>query len=295
LTFARDADAKAALQPLKGGRDLAVTVLDRGIEELAKDKDAAGYLGLLRQAQNSLKAAKVEQQGETLRASVAFRIDTRTAALAALEAMRKSREAATRLQTVNNLKQIAIAMHVHNDKVGRLPAQAVYDKNGKPMLSWRVLILPYLDQENLYAKFHLNEPWDSEHNKKLLAQMPKFYASPADESTTRDHTTHFQGFFGKEAFFEGKEGLRLPKDFPDGTSNTLMIVEAAKAVPWTKPEDLPYDANKPLPKLGLAGVKSYFLASMCDGSVRTISRSITEQTLRSAITRNGGEVLGPDF
>src|SRR6185437_3736578 len=117
------------------------------------------------------------------------------------------------------------AMHIFSDKNGnRLPPHAIYDKNGKPLLSWRVMILPYLEQQDLYKQFHLNEAWDSEHNKKLLAKMPKTYASARDEKTLKDHTTYYQGFVGKGAFFEGKQGLRFPQEFPDGTSNTLMIV-----------------------------------------------------------------------
>jgi hypothetical protein len=169
------------------------------------------------------------------------------------------------------------------------PPQATYDKNGKPMLSWRVMILPYVEQQNLYNQFHLNEPWDSEHNKKLLAKMPKVYASPQDEKTVTDHTTHYQGFFGKGAIFEGKKGIRIA-DITDGTANTFLIVEASKAVPWTKPEDIPYDPGKPLPKLGLPGA-SGFQAVFCDGSVHFISHTIKPMTLRNLITRNDGNVI----
>ncbi len=161
------------------------------------------------------------------------------------------------------------------------------------MLSWRVFILPYIDQQDLYKQFHLDEPWDSEHNKKLLAKMPKTYASASDEKTLKDHTTYYQGLVGKGAFFEGKKGFRIA-DITDGLSNTLMIVEASKAVPWTKPEDIPYDPAKPLPKLAHASPKG-FLTCLGDGSVRFISKTITEKTLRNAITRNDGNVLGPDF
>jgi prepilin-type processing-associated H-X9-DG protein len=199
------------------------------------------------------------------------------------------------MQGQNNLKQLSLAMHNYAATLGgRLPANATYSKDGKPLLSWRVLILPYIEQQQLYQEFHLNEPWDSEHNKKLLAKMPKVYASPEDEKTVQEHVTHYQAFLDKGAFFEGKQGLRFPAEFVDGTSNTIMFVEAAKAVPWSKPEDIPYDPAKPLPKLGLPGARG-FNAAMCDGSVRMISHNITQQTLRSAITRNGGEVLGPDF
>jgi hypothetical protein len=116
---------------------------------------------------------------------------------------------------------------------------------------------------------------------------------PNDEKTLKDHTTPYQGFVGKGAFFEGKTGISIA-DITDGTSNTIMVVEAPKAVPWTKPEDIPYDAAKPLPKLSRPGTPG-FQAAMCDGSVRFISDKITEKTLRNAITRNDGNPLGDDF
>ncbi|HEY7427396.1 MAG TPA: DUF1559 domain-containing protein [Gemmataceae bacterium] len=294
LTFATEKDAKEALKPARTGLDLARAGLDGGVKALSKQKEMAKIVELLKQVQGALKATQVEQEGKTLQASARLKVDVADAGLVLIEAVQKMREAAARAQSQNNLKQIGLAMHNYAATYGRFPPQATYDKNGKPMLSWRVSILPFIEQNELYNQFHLDEPWDSEHNKKLLAKMPKTYASPQDEKTLTDHLTHFQGFFGKGAFFEGKKGLVLPADFPDGTSNTLMIVEASKAVPWSKPEDIPYDAAKPLPKLGLPGADG-FLAGLCDGSVRIISHKITEKTLRNAITRNDGNPLGSDF
>ena len=294
LIFPDEKKAEAGLPPLKSGRDLAVAAIDQGVEQLAQQQGMEKFIELTKQLQGALKAARIEQKGKTLQASASLRVDVSTVGVVFLEAVQKVRTAASRAQSANNLKQIALAMHNYADAMRSVPAQATYDKNGKPMLSWRVLILPYVDQQALYNEFHLNEPWDSEHNKKLLAKMPKLYASPYDENTLKDHTTYYQGFFGKGCFFEGKQGLSFPRDFPDGTSNTIMVVEASKAVPWTKPEDIPYDAAKPLPKLGRPGAKG-FQVGMCDGSVRFISETITEKTLRNAITRNDGNPLGDDF
>jgi hypothetical protein len=294
LTFASEADAKAADKPLRTGLELAQGGLDQGIDALAAQKDSDKIVALLKQLRDALKTAKVEQKGKTLQASASLKVDMASVGVAALEAVQKVREAASRTSSANNLRQIAIAMHNIADTTGRLPAQATYSKIGKPMLSWRVLILPYIEQNELYKEFRLDEPWDSAHNKKLLAKMPKIYASPYDENTLKDHTTYYQGFVGKGAFFEGKQGLRFPVDFPDGTSNTIMIVEAAKAVPWTKPEDIPYDPAKKLPKLARPGAKG-FQAVLCDGSVHFIANTIKEMTLRNAITRNDGNPLGDDF
>jgi prepilin-type processing-associated H-X9-DG protein len=200
-------------------------------------------------------------------------------------------DAASRAISTNNLKQLALAMHNYHDATGAFPPGAIYSKDGKPQLSWRVLLLPYLDEEGLYKEFKLDEPWDSEHNKKLLEKMPRVFA--ANGKPDKKGLTHYQAFTGKGMLFDGVRGSRIA-NVTDGTSNTLMFVEAAQAVPWTKPDDLPYDPDKPLPKLG-GLFKGGFNAAFCDGSVRFISETIAEKTLRALITPNGGEVIRDDF
>jgi hypothetical protein len=293
LHFANEKDAKAAVKPGEAGLALMRNGLEMGIAQLGNDKETADLVKLLKQFESALKAVQIEQKGETLSATVQTKLDLAPAGVAFLQGVQKVRASASRAQSSNNLKQIALAMHNYHDTNGRLPPQATYDKNGKPMLSWRVLILPFVGDEELYKEFRLDEPWDSEHNKKLLVKMPRLYASPHDEKTLKDHTTYYQGFAGKGAFFDGKQGLRFA-DFTDGLSNTIMIAEASKAVPWSKPEDIPFDPAKPLPKLGRAEAHG-FLTSLCDGSVHFISEKVTPETLRNAITRNDGNPLGQDF
>jgi hypothetical protein len=203
------------------------------------------------------------------------------------------REAALHLQSQNNLKQMAFAMFNYQELEKSLPPAARCDRQGRPLLSWRVLILPYLEYQSLYQEFHLDEPWDSPHNLRLLPRMPKVYA-PLDLKSAQPYCTPYQVFVDGGAAFEEKRGLHLPADFPDGTSNTLLIVEAAELVPWTKPADLPYDRHRPLPPLGRLS-PHYFQGVMADGSVRKIEGTVKETTLRAAITRNGGETLGEDW
>jgi hypothetical protein len=294
LTFASEKEAEAALKPARSGLDLARLGAERGVEELSKNKELSQFAELLKQLHASLKSTQVEKSGKTLSASVQHKIDVATVGVVVVEAVQKVREAAARTQSQNNLKQLALAMHNYHDANGRFPPQATYDKNGKPLLSWRVMLLPYLDQMDLYKQFHLDEAWDSEHNRKLLERMPKLFASPLqDEKSLKEHGTHYEGFVGKGAIFEGKEGVKI-SDIVDGTSNTIMCVEASKAVPWTKPEDIPFDPANPLPKLGFPRT-SGFSAAMCDGSVRMISHKISKETLRNAIMRNDGNPLGNDF
>jgi hypothetical protein len=199
----------------------------------------------------------------------------------------------------NNLKEIMLALHNYHATYKRLPPWAVCDKAGKPLLSWRVLILPFLETGELYQQFKLDEPWDGPNNSKLVEKMPDVFAAPGFKS--RPGLSYYQGFVGKQAGWEllpdakashGARGLKLI-DFTDGTSNTIGVIEAGEPVPWTKPADLPFEAGKPLPKIGgifgnLANVARF------DGSVVAISVKAPPQTLQAAITRNGGEAFDFD-
>jgi prepilin-type processing-associated H-X9-DG protein len=290
VSFAGAAEAKAGGKTLEAVLTLAGNYLDAGARELGLDKEMAGVVGLVREFNAALKNASVKQDGAVVRAKLEMKLDQATVGGTAMAAIQKIRVAAARTQDANNLKQIGLALHNYHDANGAFPPAAVYDKDGKALLSWRVLILPYVDQDALYKEFRLNEAWDSPHNKKLLAKMPKVYAAPA--ANARRDSTFYQALVGPGAAFEGKRGIRIT-DFIDGTSNTWLVAEAAKAVPWTKPEELAYDPGKPVPKLG--GVfGGPFNVLYCDGSVRYMLKPPKETTLRALITRNGGEIIPND-
>ena len=177
----------------------------------------------------------------------------------------------------------------------QLPPAVVYGKDGRPLYSWRVLLLPYIEQEPLYKEFHLDEPWDSPHNIALLPRMPGTYAAPGSKkSKIPPHHTVFHVFVGKGTAFEGREGVRFPGSFLDGASQTILLIEAGEPVPWTMPEELVYDPNGPLPELRSL-FKDGFRVGMGDGSMHYVRKNISEATLRAAITRNGNDVLGPDW
>jgi hypothetical protein len=186
-------------------------------------------------------------------------------------------------------------MQTYAREHGRLPPAVVYSEDGKPLLSWRVLILPYLGREDLYRRFRLNERWDSEHNIKLLPEMPdSFTTLPSVARTMPEFHTICHVIVGKRTAFEGKTGLSLKDDFPNGTSNTILLVEAGKPVPWTKPENVEYDPDKPLPEL--KGVhRDGFRAMMASCNGRLVSYKTSEQSLRAAIERNGKYCPGSDF
>ena len=187
-----------------------------------------------------------------------------------------------RARTVNNLMFIGLALHNFAAlNSGRLPAAAIRE-GGKPLLSWRVAILPFLEQFALYERFHLDETWDSPHNLELLKEMPRTYAAVAHKDTPPS-STHYQGIVGPGSLFDGQEGARLA-DVTSEASPTLMIVEAADPVPWTRPEDLPYDEGKPSPRLaGQFEGGSY--AVFADGGPRFLSKEVTPEALRALIRR----------
>jgi hypothetical protein len=210
---------------------------------------------------------------------------------------RRAHLAAERQTAQDNLRRLAIGLINYGDTYkGRIPAVANFDKQGRPLLSWRVHILPFVGEAKLYKEFHLDEPWDSPHNKPLLARMPKVYQGP-NRTLNREGKTIYLAPVGKDlAFTGGPEDLRFPQDFPDGTSNTILLVEAddEQAVPWTKPEDLKVDLEQPSKGLG-GHFEGGFLVVLADGTARFVSKAITKETLRAAFTRNGGEVFGSDW
>jgi Protein of unknown function (DUF1559) len=184
--------------------------------------------------------------------------------------------------TIRNLKFIGWAMHKFTQRNGgRLPATATR-KDGKALLSWRVAILPWLEEFALYERFHLDEPWDSPHNASLLREMPRVYAPVTGKETT-PYATYYQGLVGPGALFDGVEGTKIVEVI-DAENPTLMVVEAAHPVAWTKPEDVLYSDAGPLPELG-GQFEDGFYVGFADGSVRFLSRAIAPERLRAFITQ----------
>lgn len=231
---------------------------------------------------------------------------------------------AQRKRSLENLKQLVLACHEFDTAKGHLPAD-IRDKDGKALLSWRVAILPYLEQDALYRQFRLNESWDSEHNLKLLAKMPDVMRvgyEPKDATHT-----HYQVFAGVGTPFgptrvvfgpaggvgggaaspggstpgpmggvgssppQVEEKLRyLPvKLVPDGTSNTFGVVEAGPAVAWTKPADIVYDAKNPLPQIDWPFANAHHV-SMLDGMAFAIRPDLDPKVLRIFIGMDDGLV-----
>ena len=210
-----------------------------------------------------------------------------------LPAVQQTRAAARRAQSMNNARQMILAGHNYASAYGHFPTQASYDKNGKPLLSWRVHILPFIDQNELYKQFRLDEPWDSPHNSKLLSKMPQIYQSPS--VAVEDGKTVYLGAAGEGMMFNGKEKIGFGQ-ITDGSSNTVYMMEVnqSHAVEWTRPVDYQVNPEKPLD--GLGGVNAGgFIVTMADGSAQFISNSIDPEMWLKLLTKGGGEITSGDW
>ena len=148
-----------------------------------------------------------------------------------------------RVMLKNKLKQVGLGFHNMESAFGYIEPAKV-DQAGKPLLSWRVMALPYLEYNLLYQKFKTDEPWDSDHNKKVVADnpMPEVYELVKGKPNAKKQT-HMQVFTGDQALFAVIRRTAFTK-ISDGLSNTLMAAVAAKPVPWAKPDDMAYDPKR---------------------------------------------------
>ncbi|MBL8825298.1 MAG: DUF1559 domain-containing protein [Planctomycetia bacterium] len=191
----------------------------------------------------------------------------------------------------SNLRQVLIAMHNYHGDYNHMPSRAIFSKKDKkPLLSWRVQLLPYLEHDNLYKEFKLDEPWDSEHNKKLISRMPKIYSSGKAELDKEFKTRLQVPVHEKSVFPLGESKLTLGQiTVGDGTSNTIGLLEVASshAVIWTKPDDLNVDLTKPLEGI-IEKDTDEFLVAACDGSIYRLKNTIPVPTMSSLIQWRDG-------
>ena len=292
-------DLEAMLKPKPGEKS------PRPIKDLPQAIVGLFGVGALNHLDGYLANPPLRRDGKELTASFELpsvgEIYAGTIAITAgmlFPAVEKVKMAAATAVESNNLKQMILAVHSYNDVYGQLPSVIGATKftpgvTPKPLLSWRVHILPFVEQGDLFNQFKLDEPWDSPTNKPLIEKMPKLFTSP--KAPAPPGQTYYKAFVGGGALFSIPYNKYTIGNIPDGTSNTIMFVEGGQPVIWTKPEDIPYDPKKPIPDLKLQG-DSRILVGMADGSVRSIDLSkLTEQTLRNAITADDGFPLGTDW
>jgi len=208
-----------------------------------------------------------------------------------VNAVRESR----REQCAVQLKRIGVAFQEYQKAHEHFPAPSLASRDGRPLLSWRVALLPHLGYRSLYERFHLDEPWDSPHNRALLVEMPPEFACPGGPGR-RAGQTGYLVVVGPitepgnvNTPFEPTRGAET-REFIDGTSNTILVFETDALVPWTKPDDLRWERDGPLPRLASphAGGANVLFA---DGMTRFLKPTIRPETLLALLTINGNEVL----
>lgn len=190
------------------------------------------------------------------------------------------------VKTKNNLKNLGLALLNYQAAKHQFPSHAIYSADGKPLLSWRVEVLPFFDRK-LYDEFHLNEPWDSEHNRKLIARMPEVFRNP---KISEPGKTNYLGVVGPECFFTGTPRKLGVAQISDGTANTIALVEADpnQAVEWTRPLDWKFDRDRPTQGLGQLWGDCWF-STFVDGSVHRKKNSESPNEVGIQFTRAGRE------
>jgi hypothetical protein len=191
------------------------------------------------------------------------------------------------------MKQIALACHSHHDFFKQFPSPQVQpmQKGMKPPdLSWRVAILPYIEQQNMFNQFDKNSAWDHPNNSPFLNSMPVQYQHVSRPAPNNSQTT-FQYFTGPSTMFPDPQSRMTLADITDGSSITFLFAEAQTPVPWSKQADMAVTPNGPLPLPA-----DQFLAAMADGSVRMVNRrGVNDQTLRLVIDPRDGQQLPIDW
>jgi hypothetical protein len=206
------------------------------------------------------------------------------------------REASYRACCINQLKQIGIALHNYHDRYGSFPPAYVADADGKPMHSWRVLLLPFMEESDLFEQYRFDEPWDGPNNRKL--HMPVWcYRCPS--ATDNDVATNYVAVVGPATAWPGTKSTKF-SDFADGTSNTIMVVEIANSgIHWMEPRDLHVvQMNTKINGKPGQGISSNHPTGACvlfaDGSARFLYDNLPPETVKALLTIDGGEKVSPD-
>ncbi len=288
---ARDV-AETAQAVLTLGKN-ALRGVKRDLNGQRRGSEAAEWL--IQSADSILAQAKVETTEGFVHLHADAPVDIAEGIRLVAPAVGSARTAARRAQSVNNLKQIGLAFHNYHSAMNHFPAAVnMGGKNRNIPYSWRVAILPYIEQQALYNQYNFDEPWDGPNNRKLIDKMPVIYAYPdpnGSPSGSKGNTSYF-AFTGPSTAV-GAGGDPQIQNFTDGTSNTILAVEAKREVPWTRPEDIPFDPKQPLPEIGgynPDGTNALF----ADGSVHFLRKGVNPRVMKALITRDGGEVISSD-
>lgn len=217
-------------------------------------------------------------------------------------AVQQVRESSRRTACLNNMRQIILAFHNYESAYDVFPTACVTDDNKNPMHSWRVLILPFIEENALHAMYKFDEPWDGPNNSKLAAQCPRVYQCPS--APPLGDKTIYKLVTGPGTAFPADKRVGFD-DVPDGSSNTIVLIEdPINPVNWMKPEDVSIDeAIKVITGLNaqhahrddslLKTVYKGSNAAILDGSVLAINPMVDPELLRRSMYVNDG--FSPDL
>ena len=188
----------------------------------------------------------------------------------------------------HNMKNIALALLAYQNSHSTLPPAYTVDESGKPLHSWRVLILPMLSEEKLYKEIRLDEPWDSEHNRQFHTQMPRVFRCPAGKSPGHG-LCYYSVVVGEETLFTGSQGVNKDQ-ITDNPAATILLVERKTPVCWMDPTQEITFADLS----GLGSGHSANITAFADGTVCAIPQNIAPETLRALLTKADGERVNVD-
>jgi len=200
-------------------------------------------------------------------------------------------------QCHNNLKQISLALQLYHDVYGSFPPAFIADKSGRPMHSWRMLLLPFIEQENLYKLYRFDEPWDGPNNRQLADQIMQVYSCP-DKHWKRTSETSYVAIIGPHTAWPGEKAAKLG-DFQDGPANVLLVVEVHDSgIHWMEPRDLHVSQMSPTINAPLGqGISSdhpdYVNGAFADGMTRRLRETLPADVLRSWINVDDGTLSPP--
>jgi hypothetical protein len=282
---AQTKEPKRVAETLNAAKTLLQNFMNNAIREMARRGEDEGLMmfGMLAgTAQPVLDSLQVKQTANSVEATLTLERASQVIGEILLPAVIKAREASGRARQTNNLKQIALAMHNYHSAYGHFPPAVLIGPKGHKY-SWRVAILPFLEQSAMYQQYRLDEPWNSPHNLTVAATVPVQYAGGSADAAAGETLMH-----AADVLIEGdpKYGVKM-ESITDGLSNTLLVVRQSKPIKWTEPRDepLPTELTDVCPEDGVV------LAAMGDGAVRAFAKSLTPEVLKALRTPRGGEVI----
>jgi hypothetical protein len=196
---------------------------------------------------------------------------------------------AAQSRDLQNMATIAQALNAYSDRYGTYPPPVVLDANGTPLYSWRVLILPFMGNDDLYKRFELSKPWNSPTNQSLLKDMPTEFSSPNSPDASGTFETNYVLLTGPGTLFPPSGPLSRTQ----AEKNTILLVETNNMCSWTQPGDINSGRGLRVGKKAMVDVgglhQGSFTAMTTDEEGLRIPSDVPQAVLDALVTPNGSE------